>query len=85
MAALNGAAQAARLEAASLRSHANELKLAVRANVACSRERLARAQVEADRAQVRRAEPLPSPWSGLQWAYTDETLERTLVLLPPRA
>ena len=85
MAALNGAAQAARLEAASLRSHANELKLAVRANVACSRERLASAQMEADQAQACRTQALPSAWSGLQWAYADETLERTLVLLPPRA
>jgi hypothetical protein len=59
-----------------------ELTLSVRCNLACSRERLDRALVEATRAETCRTEPLPSPWSELRWNRSLETLEKTLVPLP---
>jgi hypothetical protein len=84
VAALTAEARAARLDANRLRNDARELKLAVRGNLASSRERLGRAQRETDRARAKRIEPLPSPWSELLWTQTYETLERTLVPLSPR-
>jgi hypothetical protein len=73
------AARAARADAGRLRSEALELKLALRGNLASSRDRLARAQLETDRARARRAIPHASPWSGLHWLLEDESLERTLL------
>ena len=82
MAPLTYEARVARVEATRIRREARELRLAVRGNLARSRQRLGRAQVEADRAQARRAEPLPSPWSELRWTQPFETLEQILVPLP---
>jgi hypothetical protein len=79
MAALTMAAHAARVDAKRLRNEACGLKLSVRGNLACSRERLGKAQVEADRARARCAIPLGSPWSGLEWIREDEQLGRVLV------
>jgi hypothetical protein len=81
VAPLSTAAQAARIDAKRLRSESTGLKLAVRSNLARSRERLSRAQVEAERARVRRAIPVLSPWSGLEWCREDEQLNRVLVPL----
>ena len=82
MATLNTAAHAARVEAARLRTDAQALKLSVRGNLARSRERLGKAQCEADRVRARRVEPMPSPWSPLRWIESYETLDQTLVPLP---
>jgi hypothetical protein len=82
VASLSSEARAVRTDAARLRIEALGLRLAVRGNLARSREGLGRAQMEADRARARRVEPLPSPWSELRWTTTYETLERTLVPLP---
>lgn len=81
MAALTSAARAARSDAMRLRSNAQALKLAVRGNLARSRERLDRAHVETDRARAAREIPLASPWSALEWACDDEQLGRVLVPL----
>jgi hypothetical protein len=83
VASLRVTAQAARVDATRLRTEAQELKLAVRGNLARSRERLDRAQVQTNRARATRAEPMPSPWSELRWTQPYETLEQTLVPLPP--
>jgi hypothetical protein len=83
VASLNAAAEAARVDATRLRNEARELKLLARGNLARSRERLDRAQVQTDRARATRAEPMPSPWSELRWTQPYETLEQTLVPLPP--
>ncbi len=80
MAEVSAAARAARDDASRLRSESLELKLAVRSNVARSRERLGKGQLETDRARARRAIPHASPWSGLHWLLEDESLER--ILLP---
>jgi hypothetical protein len=82
VASLNAEAQAARVDATRLRTQAQALKLAVRRNLACSRERLEQALSETDRARARRDEPMPSPWSELRWTHRYETLEQTLVPLP---
>jgi hypothetical protein len=79
---LTSEARAARVHARLLRGETRELRLSVRGNLARSRERLGKALVEADRAEACRAEPLPSPWSGLLWTRSLETLEKTLVPLP---
>jgi hypothetical protein len=76
VAPLSAEAQAARAEASRLRNEAQALKLVVRVNLACSRERLGAAHIAFDRAQ---AEPLPSPWSELRWNETYAMLDRTLV------
>jgi hypothetical protein len=73
-------ARAARDDATRLRSESLELKLAVRSNLARSRDRLGKAQLEAERARARRAIPCASPWSGLHWLLDHESLER--ILLP---
>jgi hypothetical protein len=83
VAPLKSGARAARANAARLRSEAEGLKLAVRGSLACSRERLETAQSAADDARAKRDEPLPSPWSELRWTQSYETLEQTLVPLPP--
>ena len=80
MAAVTVAARAARDDASRLRSESLGLKLAVRGNLAGSRDRLEKAQLETDRARARRAIPHASPWSGLHWLLEDESLER--ILLP---
>ena len=85
MASLTDAALAARVDATRLRSEAQSLKLALRGNLVCSRERLGRAHLEASRTRARRDEPQPSPWSELRWTQTYESLEQTLVALPPRS
>lgn len=77
---MNAAARAARDDASRLRSESLELKLAVRSNLARSRNRLGKAQLETERGRARRAIPHASPWSGLHWLLEDESLER--VLLP---
>ena len=77
---MNAAARAARDDASRLRSESLELKLAVRSNLARSRNRLGKAQLETERARARRAIPHASPWSGLHWLLEDESLER--ILLP---
>lgn len=82
MAPLNGAAQAARVDARRLRDEAKSLKLSVRGNLARSREQLESAQAEASRARAKRFEPQPSPWSELRWTQSYDTLELTLVALP---
>jgi hypothetical protein len=79
VAPLTAAARAARIDAKRLRSESNGLKLAVRGNLARSREGLGRAQVEAEKARVRRAIPFASPWSGLEWCCEDEQLNSVLV------
>jgi hypothetical protein len=55
------------------------LKLALRENLACSREQLKTARAASDRTQARRATPLPSPWSELAWFETYDMLDRALV------
>ena len=82
MAALTAEARAARVYAQRLRRHSKELKLKVHGNVARSRMRLEKAQVEAERARMNRDEPLPSPWSELSWTQRYGPLEQTLVPLP---
>jgi hypothetical protein len=82
VAALTSEAAAARVDATRLRRKTRELKRSVRVNLARSRERLDKAQVEANRAQACCGEPLPSPWSELRWNRSLETLEKTLVPLP---
>jgi len=82
VASLSASAHAARVDAKRLRNEAQVLKLHLRGNLARSRERLGRAQMETDSARARRVEPLPSPWSGLRWAQSHDTLDRTLVPLP---
>lgn len=82
MATLNASARAARVDARRLRNEAQVLKLSVRGNLARSRERLGKAQLETDKARAMRVEPLPSPWSELRWAQSHDTLDRTLVPLP---
>lgn len=77
---MNAAARAARDDASRLRSESLELKLAVRSNLARSRNRLGKAQLETERARARRAIPHASLWSGLHWLLEDESLER--ILLP---
>lgn len=79
MAELNSPARSARLDARRLRRETAEVRLRVRDNLACSRERLQRAQVEMNRTQTRRDEPLPSPWSELRWTHAYGPLELTLV------
>lgn len=79
MAPLNDAAEAARAHAARLRIEAQGLKVALRDNLAGSRERLDTARVQADRARARRAIPYASPWSGLEWCREDEQLHSVLV------
>jgi hypothetical protein len=79
VASLTVAAEAALCDARRLRSEAKGLRLAARRNVAYSRERLDTAQLEADRAQARRAIPCASPWSGLVWCLEDAQLGRVLV------
>ena len=81
MASLTTTARAARVDAARLRNEAKELKLAVRGNVARSRERVDRAKAQAGRARMQRAAPCGSPWSGLEWLRDDEKLGRVLVPL----
>jgi hypothetical protein len=76
---LSAEAEAARAEASRLRNEAQALKLVVRVNLACSRERLGAAHGEFDRAQAEQVEPVPSPWSDLPWIETYATLDRTLV------
>lgn len=71
-------ARAARDDATRLRSESLELKLAVRGNLARSRDALGEAQLETE--SGRRAIPCASPWSGLHWLVDDESLER--ILLP---
>jgi hypothetical protein len=78
MAEVTVAARAARGDAARLRNETQELKLSVRGNLARSRKRLGKAQLETDRARARRAVPCASPWSGLQWLLEDDSLERIL-------
>lgn len=85
MAPLSSDAKAARADAARLRNQAEELKLALRSNLASSRARLEKAQSAADVARAKLDEPQPSPWSELRWSQAYETLERTLVPLPPPA
>jgi hypothetical protein len=80
VAAVSAAAREARGDAARLRAEAQVLKLAMRGNLLCSRQRLLKAQLETDRARARRAIPCASPWSGLSWLLEDESLER--ILLP---
>jgi hypothetical protein len=79
VATLTTAAQAARTDAARLRSQAEGLRLAVHRNLARSRERIDKAQHEAGRARAARAIPLTSPWSGLECCREDEQLGRVLV------
>ena len=81
MAPLSSAAHEARTDATRLRNEAQELKLAMRGNLARTRERLDRAQVQAETARARRAIPSASPWSGLEWCREDEQLGRVLVPL----
>ena len=81
MAPLSSAAHEARTDATRLRNEAQELKLAMRGNLARTRERLDRAQVQAETARARRAIPCASPWSGLEWCREDEQLGRVLVPL----
>lgn len=80
MAQVNDSARAARADATRLRHESQELRFAVRGNLARSRQRLGKAQLEADRARARRAVPHASPWSGLHWLLEDESLET--ILLP---
>jgi hypothetical protein len=81
VAPLTTTAHAARIDAKRLRRESQGLKLAVRGNLARSRERLDRAQIEADRARATRTVPFASPWSGLEWGREDEQLVRVLVPL----
>ena len=76
---LTGEARSARIDARRVRREATEVKLHVRSNLALSRERRRRAEVQLERARTQRDEPLPSPWSELRWAHTYEPLELTLV------
>ena len=79
MAEVTAAALEARCDAALLRIETEELKLSVRGNLARSRQRLCKAQLETDRARARRAARCASPWSELHWLIEDESLERTLL------
>jgi len=74
------AARSARRESARLRSEGAELKLTMRARSRTARERTAKTEATAATLCARRAVPFASPWSGLQWLFEDEALER--ILLP---
>ena len=78
MAEITAAAREARCDAARLRIETEELRLAVRGNLARSRQRLWKAQLETDRARARCAARCASPWSELHWLIADESLERVL-------
>jgi hypothetical protein len=77
-------AQVARFDARRLRHECESLKQNVRDNLDSSRAHLVKAHDESSRARANRAEPLPSPWSELRWNQAYETLELTLVPVPPR-
>ena len=81
MAELIDEARAVRLEAQRLRTQTVGLKLSCRARVVIARTTLATAQQVTLRLEARRSEPLPSPWSTLDWAYDDRTLDDVLVPL----
>jgi len=74
------AARKARRESERLRSEGAELRLAVRAQSRTARERTAETEATVATLTARRAVPFASPWSGLQWLFEDEALER--ILLP---
>ena len=72
-------ARAVRLEAQRLRRQTAGLKLSCRARIVIAETTLASAEGVALRIEARRAEPLPSPWSTLDWVYDDRTLHDVLV------
>jgi len=79
VAALIPEARAARMEADRLRKETDSLKVSVRESAARSRKQLHAAEVALSRVHELRHEPLPSPWSSLQWIYDEETLAGVLV------
>jgi hypothetical protein len=82
VAALILEARAARVESERLRVQSLGLRFRSRERVRSAHERVARAEQETQLIEARRAMPLPSPWSTLEWATTDKALENTLVSLP---
>jgi hypothetical protein len=81
MAALIEDARAVRLEAQRLRTQTIGLKLSCRARALFAQTTLATAQQVTLRIEARRSEPLPSPWSTLDWVYDYRTLHNVLVPL----
>jgi len=67
------------MEARRLRRETLTLRLAMRESAAYSHEQLHTAEEALSQALERRCEPLPSPWSSLQWSYDHETLSGVLV------
>ena len=82
MATLIPDARSARLEAARLRAETQALEYAVRKSASRSCEQLRAAESSLSRVRARRCEPVPSPWSTLNWASDDESLAGVLVSLP---
>ena len=82
MAALISEARAARQEALRLRGEMRALKLVVRESAAYSRGQCQTAEEALTRVQARRDEPLPSPWSTLQWSSDHRQLAGVLVSVP---
>lgn len=72
-------ARAVREEARRLRTQTIDLKLSCRARVVITQTTLATAGQTALRLEERRVQPLPSPWSTLDWVYDDRTLRSVLV------
>jgi uncharacterized protein YjiK len=79
MAALIDEARAVRRDAQRLRTQTARLKLSCRARVVIAQTALAAAEQVKLRIEARRIEPLPSPWSTLDWVYDDRTLHNVLV------
>ncbi len=79
MAPLIDEARAARKDAQRLRTQTAGLKLSCQARVVIARTALATAKQVTLGIEARRIEPLPSPWSTLDWVYDDPTLHNVLV------
>jgi hypothetical protein len=79
MAALIDEARAARRDALRLRTQTAGLKLSCQARVVIAQRAIATAEQVTLRIEARRIEPLPSPWSTLDWVYDARTLHDVLV------
>ena len=81
MAELIPEARAARMEASRLCMETRALKVSLRYSTAHTRAQLRSAETACSWIEEHRHEPLPSPWSSLQWIYADETLAGVLVAI----
>jgi hypothetical protein len=73
-------ARAAREQSQRLRSDSAGLKLVMRSRTRAAETQAAEAGEAVAALQARRAIPLASPWSGLDWLLEDDSLEH--ILLP---